>query len=297
MTADEFPEWIEQQLVERGWKASDLAREAGIDQGTLSNVLNRARGAGLVFCNGVAVALGLPPETVLRHAGLLPRVSEETELAREMAFLFARLEPDDQRRALALVRALLAEAARTGSDGMEQARGEAASAAGDLRLEPEVSGSLAGRAVPVYGRRRLPIGTIGRRVGLGVIIAGVVLIVVFLAFVEGSWWYPVATDRALDEAARAQVVNVRDRVAMVGSAPQAIVWLDLALSHDTHPSDVRAYLLSARHELAAKDDDRLTASIRELDAVIDRIRPVLIEATTSSPYPVATVRSTSSTGP
>jgi lambda repressor-like predicted transcriptional regulator len=292
---EDFPEWIEQQLSQRGWRASDLAHKAGIDQGTLSNVLNRARGAGLVFCNRVAVALRLPPETVLRHAGLLPGVPEETAAAREMAYLFARLAPDDQERVLAIVRALLPDAARSGPVGGEEPGSQAGGSVIEREISPHPEGNLSGRVVPVHGRHHLPIRTIGRRVGLGIIIVGVVLVIVALAFTEGSWWYPVATDYALDEHARAQVVAVRERVAMAGSAPQALVWLDLALVSDTHPSDVRAYLLSARDQMVAAADESLSASISELNLLIDLIRPA--GATTLSPYPVSTVRSTSQSGP
>jgi hypothetical protein len=132
---------------------------------------------------------------------------------------------------------------------------------------------------------------------LGVIVVGAAVGIVGLAFVQGSWWHPLATDLALDEPARGKVAAVRERVALAGSAPQALVWLDLALARDSHPSDVRAYLSAARDELVAADDDRLVVSIRELDVLIDSIRHPTMDATAPSPYPVSTVQSIPPAGP
>lgn len=67
-----FPEWLLEQMDERGWKQADLARAANLDTAVISNIINRKRKAGEVVCSAIARGLNLPPETVFRIAGLLP---------------------------------------------------------------------------------------------------------------------------------------------------------------------------------------------------------------------------------
>jgi transcriptional regulator with XRE-family HTH domain len=101
------PEWLGSEMERRGWRPVDLAREAGLSTGTLSNVLRGSRRPGLHFCRKVAEALVLPPEQVLRHAGLLPPTPESTPSLREVDHLLSQLTPEQQDDVLVFVRALL----------------------------------------------------------------------------------------------------------------------------------------------------------------------------------------------
>jgi len=58
-----------------------------------------------------------------------------------------------------------------------------------------------------------------------------------------------------------------------GAAPKAVMWLDAALEPDTHPTDVRTYLLTAQEALEEADDPRLAEAAGELRAIIETIRP------------------------
>jgi transcriptional regulator with XRE-family HTH domain len=93
-----FTEWLEQELESRRWRQADLAQEMGSSEGMVSMVLRGERKPGPDFCNGIARAFGVPPETVFRMAGLLPALPEEDdELARQLVENFKRL-PIEQRR-------------------------------------------------------------------------------------------------------------------------------------------------------------------------------------------------------
>lgn len=66
-----FHEWLQEQMDERGWSQSELHRQADIDTGTISNLLNQVRPAGPEICRKLAKAFGLPQPVVFFHAGLI----------------------------------------------------------------------------------------------------------------------------------------------------------------------------------------------------------------------------------
>ncbi len=70
--AKDFVTWLTKEMEDRGWNNSELARRAGLVPSAISQVIAGNRGTGPEFCRSVARALGLPPETVFRKAGLLP---------------------------------------------------------------------------------------------------------------------------------------------------------------------------------------------------------------------------------
>ncbi len=121
---------------------------------------------------------------------------------------------------------------------------------------------------------------------LGMILTGVACVVIGLAFAQSSWWYSYGTDQALDQTSLARVEEIRDDVDAGGSAPEAVMWLNAALDHNVHPTDMRTHLLAAQEALGATGDPKLAAAAEELRAIIQMIRPVpLWETTTPRPVP------------
>lgn len=79
---ENFSDWLQNQLDERGWKQADLARASKLDTAVISNVINQRRKAGEVVCRAIAAAFNMSPETVFRAAGILPPpppILEETQ--------------------------------------------------------------------------------------------------------------------------------------------------------------------------------------------------------------------------
>lgn len=64
--------WLSKELEKRGWTYRETGRRAGISHVTISNIISGQQNPGLDFCTGIAKALGMPPETVMRKAGLIP---------------------------------------------------------------------------------------------------------------------------------------------------------------------------------------------------------------------------------
>ena len=75
-----FAKWLEDQIKGRKWTRSELARRAGVSSAAISDVMNQNRNPGVELCSGIARAFSLPPEEVLRRAGLLPDTGEPDDL-------------------------------------------------------------------------------------------------------------------------------------------------------------------------------------------------------------------------
>jgi transcriptional regulator with XRE-family HTH domain len=103
-----FAQWLESQIEERGWNKAELARRAALSDSTVSMVMGGQRNPGFEFCVSVAGALELPPENVLRRAGLLPAIPPAAEGEREVVTLFRRLSGELREAALAVLRNLVA---------------------------------------------------------------------------------------------------------------------------------------------------------------------------------------------
>lgn len=69
---NEFINWINRELEERGWSQQELSRRAGLSQSAISMVLN-GREPGWDFCEKIAGPLGKSTRAVMELAGKLER--------------------------------------------------------------------------------------------------------------------------------------------------------------------------------------------------------------------------------
>lgn len=103
---NELTTWINTQLTDRGWGYNELARRAGVASGTVSNIMSGRTNPGFVFCRGVARALGVEPDRVMRIAGLLPSLPPAVEGEQEAIRLLRRLSSQARENAMAMLRGL-----------------------------------------------------------------------------------------------------------------------------------------------------------------------------------------------
>ena len=102
----DFTEWLENELITRGWTRAELARRANVSQSTLSLIWTGERTPGPDFCRAIARALNIPPETVFRKAGLLPASPDPDPEIEEALYLFAQLPTPVRKLVLLQIRAL-----------------------------------------------------------------------------------------------------------------------------------------------------------------------------------------------
>lgn len=98
---EDFTKWLADQMGEMS--QAELARQSGLSQGLISQILSGQRKPGVEACAGVARAFHLPPEDVMRRAGLLPArmqdmLNEDTTLSE--LFEVARSMNQAERREL-----------------------------------------------------------------------------------------------------------------------------------------------------------------------------------------------------
>ena len=98
-----FIAWLDAELAQRRWSYHQLARRSGLSHSMLSRV-RRGGAPGWSLCRAVAAALDLPPEQVLRQAGLLPPVSPEQAEYEAFRHLLAQLSGEDRQELLEIAR-------------------------------------------------------------------------------------------------------------------------------------------------------------------------------------------------
>lgn len=100
MAMDHFSEWLREQLKIRGWDQAELARRSGITPGQISRIITAMRQPGPDAVNGIATALRVPAEEVMRRAGLLPMPASATmddrRVVQELDRKIKRLSAEDR---------------------------------------------------------------------------------------------------------------------------------------------------------------------------------------------------------
>jgi transcriptional regulator with XRE-family HTH domain len=100
-----FNEWLLKEVQKTELSFAEIARRGGISHSRISQVLGGDL-PGADFCIGIAKALRLPPEVVLRRANILPSKSTAKEEEERLLHYFDQLSPGDQQRLISIARAL-----------------------------------------------------------------------------------------------------------------------------------------------------------------------------------------------
>ena len=106
MAYTSFASWLEEQLKEQGISQAELARRAGVTRGAINNILQGERGPGIDLAKGIAKALSIPPEQVMRAAGLLPEQKKVSREIEQIVHEVQDLSKEEQQEFLAYVRFL-----------------------------------------------------------------------------------------------------------------------------------------------------------------------------------------------
>jgi transcriptional regulator with XRE-family HTH domain len=112
----DFSAWLKAEVAGRGWSLRELGRRSGLSGAAVSAVAQGSQKPGLRFCVRVAGALHLPPEDVLRRAGLLPPLPPPVREEQEAVVLLRRLTPESRGAVLMQLRAMTASQAPAAGD-------------------------------------------------------------------------------------------------------------------------------------------------------------------------------------
>lgn len=94
--SEDFRDWLSDKLVSLDWTQSELARRAGITQGTISRVLTGERQPGPDFINAISKAMRLDPAVVFAQAGMLPIATGKDASIEALATRLAKLTTHDR---------------------------------------------------------------------------------------------------------------------------------------------------------------------------------------------------------
>lgn len=94
---------VKLEMEKRGLSIREFAKLVGVSHPTISDILNGEE-PSFDVCRKLAPILNLPLEKVLRAAGLLPPVDEDTEYQEEFFHLLSQLSPQERQEILDLLR-------------------------------------------------------------------------------------------------------------------------------------------------------------------------------------------------
>ncbi len=96
-----FSDWLLEELAEREWTQSRLARKADISRQAISDYINQRRKPDNEALRNIARAFEIPEETVFRVAGELPTRPDTDEDFEELKRLFDQMTDEEQEEFLA----------------------------------------------------------------------------------------------------------------------------------------------------------------------------------------------------
>ena len=131
----------------------------------------------------------------------------------------------------------------------------------------------------------------GWRIGiiaLGVILAGVACGFIVVALGQSTWAISNMGDPGLSPESRSRLKALQEEVDAIGTAPEAVEWMNDALEPNADGTSVLAYLRAAQKALEAADDPKLAEAVRELREIIQTMRPAPT-GKTATPLPVYTL--------
>lgn len=102
---DKLRTWLAQELRQRGWTYSRLARRAGISHARISQVFS-GDNPGIEFLISIADALEVPREMAFRKAGLLPPRPEADDRLAKITTIYHALDAPARATLLRLAEAL-----------------------------------------------------------------------------------------------------------------------------------------------------------------------------------------------
>jgi len=105
-TQQDFGDWLQLELDNRGWNQAELARRSGNTTAQISRVMTGEQHPGPTVARKIARALHVPAEEVFRRAGLLPTTPKQPEGTEELVYHYASLSDEDRKRLLIIARSL-----------------------------------------------------------------------------------------------------------------------------------------------------------------------------------------------
>ena len=103
----QFEKWLDGVLADKRWTRNQLADNARLASGTLTNIFSGNKGVGKDVCKKIAFALDIPEEIVFRKAGLLKNNDDYDDVVKTIAHRVKKMDEVDKSHVLDYVDMLL----------------------------------------------------------------------------------------------------------------------------------------------------------------------------------------------
>ena len=100
----DFSEWITEQINERGWKKSELAKRSGLDRSYTFQIIAGKRRPGAVACRAISKGLDVPEVTVFRQIGYLTEDPVIDPSVETFITILSQLSEEDQSELLEIAK-------------------------------------------------------------------------------------------------------------------------------------------------------------------------------------------------
>ena len=108
-----FGEWLNDEIMRRGWSQAELARRSGISRQAISNyITGRILTPDDQALRSIARGLGYSAEEMYRIAGILPQEQKPNSISRAVLHILSQLPEDQQEDILNYAEYLSAKNAR-----------------------------------------------------------------------------------------------------------------------------------------------------------------------------------------
>jgi transcriptional regulator with XRE-family HTH domain len=101
MTITDFTNWLNDELIRRGWRQSDLVRATGISRSGISLLTSGQIRPAPQTVMQLSRVFKVPPDFIMRKVGYLPPKEEGSDpTLEEVNFKYAMLPPDKKQLVL-----------------------------------------------------------------------------------------------------------------------------------------------------------------------------------------------------
>jgi transcriptional regulator with XRE-family HTH domain len=90
-------DWLRVEREKRGWSQSDLGRATGLGRSLINKLENADQNTTLYNCINIARAFDMPPEDLMRIAGILPQKPNDNPLENKIKYLISKLPTEEDK--------------------------------------------------------------------------------------------------------------------------------------------------------------------------------------------------------
>jgi transcriptional regulator with XRE-family HTH domain len=94
---DPFGDWLRKEREKRDWSQADLGKWSGLGRSAINKLENHDQYPTTYNCISLSDALDMPPEDLMRIAGLLPSKRDNNPLENKINYLISKFSTEEDK--------------------------------------------------------------------------------------------------------------------------------------------------------------------------------------------------------